>query len=56
VLVPIVVLAGIGIAVAMSAGTAHPRWGILWLLIPVLLIARRMTWCAGAPRRSGPRP
>ena len=56
VLVPIVVLAGIGIAVAMSAGTAHARWGILWLLLPVLLIARRMTWCAGASRRSGPRP
>jgi hypothetical protein len=56
VLVPIAVLAGIGIAVAMSAGTAHARWGILWLVLPVLLIARRMTCCAGAPRRSGPRP
>jgi hypothetical protein len=51
VLVPIAVLAGIGIAVAMSAGTAHPRWGVLWLLLPVLLIARRMTSCAGASRR-----
>ncbi len=56
VLLPIAVLAGIGIAVAMSAGTAHARWGILWLLLPVLLIARRMTCCADAPRRSGPRP
>jgi hypothetical protein len=56
VLVPIAVLAGIAITVAMSAGTAHARWGILWLLLPVLLIARRMTCCAGAPRRSGPRP
>ena len=56
VLVPMAVLAGIGIAVAMSAGTAHARWGILWLLLPVLLIARRMTCCAGAPRRAGPRP
>jgi len=56
VLVPIAVLAGIGIAVAMSAGTGHARWGILWLVLPVLLIARRMTYCAGAPRRSGPRP
>ena len=46
VLVPIAALAGIGIAVAMSAGTAHARWGILWLLLPVLLIARRMTCCA----------
>ncbi len=56
VLVPIVVLAGIGIALAMSVGTAHARWGILWLLLPVLFIARRMTCCAGALRRSGPRP
>ena len=55
-LVPMAVLAGIGITVALSAGTAHARWGILLLLLPVLLIARRMTCCAGAPRRSGPRP
>jgi Domain of unknown function (DUF1707) len=55
-LVPVAVLAGIAIAVAMSAGTAHARWGILWLLLPVLLIARRVTCCAAAPRRSGPRP
>ena len=55
-LIPIAVLAGVGIAVALSAGTTHPRWGILWLLLPVLLIVRRMTCCAGAPRRSGPRP
>lgn len=52
VLIPIAVLAGIGIAVAMSAGTGHARWGILWLVLPVLLIARRMTCCAG---RSWPR-
>jgi hypothetical protein len=56
VLVPIAVLAGIGIAVAMSASTAHARWSIVWLLLPVLLIARRMTCCTGAPRRSGLRP
>jgi DUF1707 SHOCT-like domain len=55
VLVPIAALAGIGIVVAMSAGTAHARWGVLWLLLPVLLIARRMTGCADTPRRSGPR-
>ncbi len=55
-LVPILVLAGIASAVAMSAGTAHARWGILWLLLPALLIARRLTCCAGAPKRSGPRP
>ncbi len=56
VLVPIAVLAGIGIAVTMSAGTAHAHWGILWLVLPVLLIARRMNYCSDAPRRSGPRP
>ncbi len=55
-LVPILVLAGIATAVAMSAGAAHARWGIVWLLLPVLLIARRMTCRAGALRRSGPRP
>ena len=54
VLVPVAVLAGIAIAVAMSAGTGHARWGIVWLLLPVLLIARRMTCCTWAPRRSGP--
>jgi hypothetical protein len=56
VLVPVAVLAGIAIAVAMPAGTAHARWGILWLVLPVLLIARRMTCCTGPPRRAGPRP
>jgi Domain of unknown function (DUF1707) len=56
VVVPVAVLAGIAIAVALSAGTGHVRWGILWLVIPVLLIARHMTCFAGAPRRSGPRP
>ena len=45
VVVPIAVLAGIGIAVAMSVGTTHVRWGVLWLLLPVLLIARRMRSC-----------
>jgi hypothetical protein len=55
VLVPVAVLAVIGIAVAMSAGHAHARWGVLWLLFPILLIARRMTCSAGPARRSGPR-
>jgi DUF1707 SHOCT-like domain len=53
VLVPVAVLAVIGIAVAMSAGHAHARWGVLWLLFPILLIARRMTCSAGPARRSG---
>ena len=55
VLVPVAVLAVIGIAAAMSAGHAHARWGVLWLLFPILLISRRMTCSAGPARRSGPR-
>ena len=48
-LVPVAVLAVIGIAVAMSVGHAH----VLWLLFPILLIARRMTCSTGPARRSG---
>ena len=54
VLVPMAVLAGIGIAVAISVGVAHHSWGFWWLLLSVLLVARRVIGCAGAPRRSGP--
>ena len=54
-LVPVAVLAVIGIAVTLSVGHAHARWGILWLLFPILLMARRMTCSAGPARRSGPR-
>ena len=56
VLVPVAVLAGIAIAVTMSAGTAHGRLGTLWLVLPALLKTRRMTCCADAARRAGPRP
>jgi hypothetical protein len=49
-LVLIAVLAGI--AVAMSAGPAHARWGVLWLLLPILLIARRRMICSAGPARS----
>jgi len=49
---PIAVLAGIGIAVAVLVDVAHVGWGFLWLLLPGLLIARRLTCYAGAPRRS----
>ena len=49
---PIAVLAGIGIAVAVLVNVAHAGWGFIWLLLPGLLIARRLTSCAGAPRRS----
>ena len=41
---------------ALAARTWGELGGILWLLLPALLIARRMTSCAGAPRRPGPRP
>ena len=47
-------LAGIGIAVAVSVGVSHGRWGFLWLLLVVLLVARRrVVRCTGASRRSG---
>ena len=48
---PIAVLAGIGIAVAVLVNVADAGWGFIWLLLPGLLIARRLTSCAGAPRR-----
>ncbi len=49
---PIAVLAGLGIAVAVLVNVAHVRWGFIWLLLPVLLVARRFICDAGAPRRS----
>ena len=53
-LLPVAVLAGIGIAVAMSVGVAHDRWGFWWLLLAVLFVARCVVRCAGASRRSLP--
>ncbi len=53
-LLPVAALAGIGIAVAVSVGVAHDRWGFWWLLLAVLLVTRRVICCAGASRRSGP--
>ena len=50
---PIAVLAGIGIAVAVLVNVAHVGWGFIWLLLPVLLVARRLTCYAGAPKHSG---
>jgi Domain of unknown function (DUF1707) len=49
----IAALAGIGIAAAVLVNAAHGRWGFIWLLLPVLLIARRLTCSSGAPRRCG---
>ena len=48
---PVAVLVGIGIAVAVLVNVAHGRWGFLWLLVPGLLIARRLISCAGAGNR-----
>jgi hypothetical protein len=42
---PIAALAGLGIAAAVLIGVATGGWGVIWLLLPVLLIARRMTGC-----------
>jgi Domain of unknown function (DUF1707) len=52
-LLPVAVLAGIGIVVAMSVGVGHQRWGFGWLLL-ALFLARRMGRWADALRRSGP--
>jgi hypothetical protein len=42
---PIAALAGLGIAAAVLLGVATGGWGVIWLILPVLLIARRMTGC-----------
>ena len=51
---PVAVLAGLGIAVAVLVNVAHVGWGLIWLLLPALLVARRLICYAGEPRRSGP--
>ena len=40
---PIIVLAGIAIAIAVLVSVAHGGLGFVWLLLPVLLIARRLS-------------
>lgn len=50
---PAAALAGIVIAAIVVVNVAHDRWGFIWLLIPALLIARRMIWCGCASGRSG---
>ena len=42
---PIAALAGLGIAAAVLLGVATGGWGVIWLILPVLLIARRLTGC-----------
>ena len=41
----IAVLAGIGITTAVLVNVTHGGWGFIWLLLPVLLIARRLSCC-----------
>jgi Domain of unknown function (DUF1707) len=38
----IAVLAGIGITAAVLIDVADGRWGFLWLLLPLLFVARRL--------------
>ncbi len=52
-LLPVAVLAGIGIAVALSVGVGHHLWGLGWFLLSVFIV-RRVIRCAGACRRCGP--
>ena len=51
---PVAALAGIGIAVALSLGVAHGIWGLWWLLLPALLITRRVISSASPSTHSGP--
>jgi hypothetical protein len=43
----IAVVVGIGVAAAVLV---HAGWGLIWLLVPLLLIARRLTCYPGASR------
>jgi len=45
----IAVLAGIGITTAMLVNATHGRWGFIWLLLPVPLIARRLSCSPAHP-------
>jgi len=47
----IAVLAGIGITTVVLVNVTHGRWGFIWLLLPVLLIVRRLSCYPCAPRR-----
>jgi hypothetical protein len=40
-------LVGVGIAAAVLIAVAHGGWGLIWVLLPVLLIARRLTCYRG---------
>jgi len=40
-------LVGIGITAAVLVNVAHDGWGHIWLLLPLLLLARRLTCYRG---------
>ncbi len=42
-----------GVTTAVLVNVTHGRWGFIWLLLPVLLIARRLSWHPCASRRCG---
>ena len=44
----IAALAGLGIAAVVLVNVAHGGWGGIWLLLPLLLIARRLICHPGA--------
>jgi Domain of unknown function (DUF1707) len=43
----IAALVGIGITAAVLVNVAHDGWGLIWLLLPALLLARRLTCYRG---------
>jgi hypothetical protein len=49
----IAVLAGIGITTGVLVNVSHGSWGLIWLLLPVLLIARRLSCSPCTARRYG---
>ena len=49
----IAALASIGIAAAVLVNVAQGRWGFIWLLLPALLIARRLACHPGGPGHCG---
>jgi len=50
---PVAVLAGLVIAVIVLVNVATIGWGVLWLLVPELLVARHVIGHASAPSRPG---
>jgi hypothetical protein len=51
---PLAALVCVAIVAGVLLNAAHGGWGLIWLVVPVLLIARRSVRCARVPGRSGP--